>query len=317
MSLAVPTLKVRLTESRSDIPLTRELWNALADRSTASTVFQTWEWFDAWWSSFGAGHHLYFLSVHDGADVVGFAPLMMIRGRLRVRQLEFVGSPNADYQDFVDPDRRSETSSAICRFLHAERRNWDMLVLRNLPADSPTRMELITGFAQLGLGSMDTELIPCPSLCIAGHDSEVQDLIRRYSVTRKVRQLEQRGKVTYRVLDTAEEVQHCLPSFFEQHMQRRATGQVAEPIPRCQAPRVVSSHGREHGPGGLAAFFEDRVRRETGRVSLWVLFQRRPELVQAQLRPSIRRPIPRHGADPVPDRGRMQPETARTRFFRG
>ena len=226
MPPAPTTLRVRLTEARDQIPLTRAQWNALADRNATSTVFQTWEWFDAWWSSFGADRRLYFLTVHDGDDLIGFAPLMMIRGRLGLRQLEFAGSPNADYQDFVIPDRRSEAVPAICRYLHAERRHWDMLALRNLPAESPTRMELISGFAQLGLGSMDTELIICPSLCIAGHESEVRDLIGRYSVTRKVRQLEQRGQLSFRVLETAEEAQLHLPIFFQQHMQRREAAHV-------------------------------------------------------------------------------------------
>ncbi len=250
-------------------------------------------------------------------DVVGFAPLMKIRGRLGLRQLEFAGSPNADYQDFVIPDRRSEATSAICRFLHAERRNWDMLVLRNLPAESPTRMELISGFAQLGLGSMDTELITCPSLRIAGHDSEVRDLVSRYSVTRKVRQLEQRGKVEFRVLDVRRGDNASPPDLLRAAHAAAGSGTRTESVPRCQAPRVVHAHGRYHGQGGLAALFHDRVRHETGGISLWFLFQRRPELVQAQLRPSIRRSIPRHRADPVPDRGRVQPEDCVNSIFPG
>ena len=168
----------------------------------ASTVFQTWEWFDAWWSSFGAGHRLYFLSVHDGEDVIGFAPLMMIRGRLGLRQLEFVGSPNADYQDFVIPDRRCRGN---VRHLPLPARGAPELgharaaePARGIADAHGTDVRVrATWSRQHGYRTHHLPVTPHRRSRIRGQ----RDLLGRYSVTRKVRQLEHRGQVEFRVLD--------------------------------------------------------------------------------------------------------------------
>ena len=108
-------------------------------RSNAThSAFQTFEWFDTWWSAFGPRHRLFLLTIHQAGSIIGIVPLMRVRGPLGLRQLEFIGTPNADYQDLIIPERRDEAVRAVCEFLHGVRGRWDMIVLRNLPSGSPT-----------------------------------------------------------------------------------------------------------------------------------------------------------------------------------
>ncbi len=218
-------MQVRLTRCRDRLPLGRAEWNALAARNPTNTAFQTFEWFDTWWSAFGERHRLHVLTVHDGDEVVGIAPFMLIRAPVGLRQLELIGTPNADYQDLILPASRERALPAVCRFLFEERRHWDMIVLRNLPAQSPTAAEFRSCFEALGLGVTDRERQPCPTILIRNHEQDVLKSLERYSLRRRRRHLERRGPVRFRVLTTLEEIDYWLPVFFEQHVQRwRATG---------------------------------------------------------------------------------------------
>ncbi len=157
---------------------------------------------------------------------------MQVRGPLGLRQLEFTGTPNADYQDLILGSNRSESLRQICRSLHTVRRRWDMIVLRNLPEESPTRNELKAEFQRLGLGVLDMEPQPCPTLAIRGHEAECDALLARYSVRRVMRSLSKLGPLKLEMLDTADQIDQNLPLFFEQHVVRRAGTSAASPFIR-------------------------------------------------------------------------------------
>lgn len=215
-----PGMQVRLHESRDAIPLARREWNALAAGNAIDTAFQSYEWFDTWWTAFGGSHRLFLLTLHEDGVPAGFLSLMRVNGPLGLRQLEFTGAPNADYQDFVLPRRRAEAMRVLCEALEAMRGDWDMIVLRNVRADSPTLAELAGECRRLGLGLVDMERQPCPTLRIRGREKEIGGLLDKYSVRRIVRRLEQHGPARFRTLDSGDEVASELPAFFEQHVRR-------------------------------------------------------------------------------------------------
>lgn len=223
-------LEVRLTESRDNLPLTPAQWNALAAQSPTHTAFQTFEWFDAWWSAFGSNHHLFLLTVHRAGAIVGVAPLMLTRGPLGLRVLELAGTPNADYQDFLVSAAGESVFDAIVDFLVRERRRWAMVVLRNLPSQSPTVVQLHAACARRGLRVMDLERQPCPALAIRGRHAEVRQLLDRYSIRRAMKKLASRGAVRFRKLDGIEAIDRYLPMFFEQHTRRWAGSREPSPF---------------------------------------------------------------------------------------
>lgn len=220
---AAGDLSVELIEERSAVPLTAEEWNALVARNETNTVFQTYEWFDAWWRTFGRARKLFLLIVRDGDRIIGFAPLMRRRGAFGWRELAFIGSGNADYLDFVLPEQKPRALAAISSFLRSSWRRWDRLALGNIPAHSSTRAGLdasAAGTRRDGLHFVDEAQVICPTLALSANPEFAQKLIRKYSLRRPLNWFSKRGRLKFRHVKDANEVESLLPAFYEQHRRR-------------------------------------------------------------------------------------------------
>src|SRR5262245_3754930 len=191
-------LLVQLVTRRSEIPLNAEQWNALVAANETNTIFQTFEWFDAWWKSFGAGRRLFFLVVRQGERIVGFAPLMRRRSPFGWRLLEFAGTGNADYQDFVMPNDKPRQLEAVCRFLRARRFSWERLALYNVPAQSSTHAALRAASAAAGLKLVDEIRVDCPALTLGPDSTGARRLINKYSLRRPLNWFRKHGDVSFR-----------------------------------------------------------------------------------------------------------------------
>jgi CelD/BcsL family acetyltransferase involved in cellulose biosynthesis len=215
-------LNIELIEDRSAVPLTAEQWNALVARNETNTVFQTYEWFDAWWRTFGDGRRLFLLIVREQGEIVGFAPLMRSRGRFGWREIAFVGSGNADYLDFVLPVQKSRALAAICRFLRAHWHRWERLALSNIPGNSTTLASLnsiaISSNARLHI--VQERYVVCPTLALGTDPQHAQKLIRKYSLRRPLNWFSRHGTVKFRHVKSPEEIAKLLPTFYDQHRRR-------------------------------------------------------------------------------------------------
>ena len=212
--------RIELVTRRDEVPLGAEQWNALVAANETNTVFQTREWFDAWWSSFGHGKRLFLLLVRDHDAIVGFAALMLARGALGWRELRFVGAGNADYQDFVLPHDKPRALEAVCRFLCKHRWRWDRLALGNVPAQSSTLALLGSLGAKLGLYQVDEAQFSCPTMLLRADPGHARQMIEKYSVRRPYNWFSKRGTVSFRHVSSLDDVLRMLPVFFEQHRQR-------------------------------------------------------------------------------------------------
>lgn len=218
-------LHVELVTNRSAVPLSAEQWNALAAANETNTVFQTYEWFDAWWRSFGTRHELFLLVVRDGEEITGFVPLTLSRGAWGWRELRFAGAGNADYQDFVLPTAKSRAIAAVCRFLKSQWLRWDRLALSGIPSHSSTLPLLTDAAASNGLHLVDEARVTCPTLLLQENPSRARRLIDKYSLRRPHNWFSKRGTVNFRHVSSVEEVVAMLPAFFDQHRTRwRAAG---------------------------------------------------------------------------------------------
>jgi CelD/BcsL family acetyltransferase involved in cellulose biosynthesis len=83
----------------------RAEWDDLLNRSSGASVYQTWEWNEAWWRVFGEGKRLRLLEVRDAGRLVGLAPLY-VSAHLGTpfRRLAFVGTGPSDYLDVLADD---------------------------------------------------------------------------------------------------------------------------------------------------------------------------------------------------------------------
>jgi CelD/BcsL family acetyltransferase involved in cellulose biosynthesis len=121
-------------------------WRALVDRTPHASPFQTWEWCFSWWKHLGRGH-LWVLLARRPDGVAGILPLCVTRYRgLPVRQLRFLGAPQADVQDAVIADEGC--ADAFCDHLHRRHARWDFLDLSDVALASPLVSRLCEdGFA--------------------------------------------------------------------------------------------------------------------------------------------------------------------------
>lgn len=219
-------LAIELIQQRERIPLTAAQWNALVARNETNSIFQTFEWFDAWWQTFGAAHQLFFLLVKKDGDIIGFGALMLRRVSLGGRRLEFVGTGNADYQDFVLPREKQAALACICRFLRQHASRWRSARLSNIPSRSSTSTHLRAAGAGSGLHFVEGARQRCPALQLEGERRGVERLLNKYSLKRPLNWFSSRGQVRFRHIGTLGEIQALLPVFFDQHARRwRAAGQ--------------------------------------------------------------------------------------------
>jgi CelD/BcsL family acetyltransferase involved in cellulose biosynthesis len=133
---------VEIIESRSinAFELLRDEWRDLVSRCAHVTIFQTWEWNEAWWRTFGKGKHLFLLQVREGNTLVGLAPLF-ISGKVgrSLGKLGFIGTGLTDYLDIlVLEQQRAEVCSKILEYLFAFS-GFSAVDLEDLQAVSPLR----------------------------------------------------------------------------------------------------------------------------------------------------------------------------------
>jgi len=141
---------MRIVEIRTqpETPGLREAWDALLARSAAGTgsIFLTWDWFQAWWSSYAEpDFQLRLLLVYDEAGgLCAIAPLREETvGRhgqsRRVIRFAVDCSNDSEYLDFiVAADHEGGARAALAGWLEAECRRGAVHLLNELPAASPT-----------------------------------------------------------------------------------------------------------------------------------------------------------------------------------
>jgi CelD/BcsL family acetyltransferase involved in cellulose biosynthesis len=217
-------IAVELVEDRALIPLTAAQWNELVAHNETNSIFQTYEWFDAWWRTFGDAHDLFFLLLRREGKVIGFGAMMLRRMTFGMRRLEFVGTGNADYQDFVVPHDKQAALNAICAFLRTHSSRWRSAWFSNVPSHSSTLLHLHEAGSELGLHLLEEARLRCPSLQLAERQS-AEKLLKKYSLKRPLNWFSSRGEVRFRNVTSLSEIQALLPTFFEQHASRwRAAG---------------------------------------------------------------------------------------------
>jgi CelD/BcsL family acetyltransferase involved in cellulose biosynthesis len=215
---------VRVIQSLEDLLPFRAHWNRLADRSPGATVFQTFEWLEAWWRVFGDRGRLRVLLVFDADVLVAAAPLMAVETRAYGRGravLTFTGGLQTDYTDFLYAD---ETS--LRRLLETLRsaEPWDVLDLGRIPSASATvrlLAELFPGWR----GTLSVSDI-CPAYVFdAQHDGT--EVLAKKSIRRHVSGFHRAGAVDVRHLTDPLAIAPELEDFFQQHVERRSVTDVA------------------------------------------------------------------------------------------
>ncbi len=202
----------------------RARWEALLADADGASIFQCFDWHEAWWESFGAGHELQLLLVEDASEqLLAIAPMMLLRQRLlgiEQRQLMLIGTSNhaSDYADLIVARGQSRARRLLLDSIAADR-GWTTLELRNLPAGSPTATLL---GEHRGLPSPLLQFAAeAPARRLGDRAADLQAANKK-SLRRHLNGFVREGAVTLQPLDDIAAIERHIDAFFDQHRQRWA-----------------------------------------------------------------------------------------------
>jgi CelD/BcsL family acetyltransferase involved in cellulose biosynthesis len=135
------SLRVETISGEREFHALEPAWNSLMEEAGPLHPFLSYEWVRTWWDHFGAGRQLHVIVVKEGARPVALLPLMLTHGNLygeRVRRLESIGTAHTQRFDLLASGRLPEVYRTIWEVLLRQRRLWDVLILSQVPAGSPT-----------------------------------------------------------------------------------------------------------------------------------------------------------------------------------
>jgi CelD/BcsL family acetyltransferase involved in cellulose biosynthesis len=237
----VGSARVELIDDLAGFTALRSEWNGLLAESAANGPFLSWEWLHAWWTHLRGGRALRLLTVRDGGELIGVAPLALVRGPLPwLSRLEFLGTGYAgsDYLDvIVRRDREADGLEAMGRAIASHR---IALHLDHLPAGS-LASRLVGPIAAGGWRSIATPSGICPFVPLAGHSWESYlgtiGSAHRANFRRRFRSLGRQFEVRFQRASSESERAAMLSTLVELHNRRwdKRGGSTAFPTPACRA----------------------------------------------------------------------------------
>ncbi|MEA2652901.1 MAG: hypothetical protein QOI37_128 [Chloroflexota bacterium] len=252
------TLPGRLRAQRSAIAdISRDTWDALAERNPWATPFSGWAFQRAWWDAFGANAHeetLIFVPADapPGADPVAIVPLMhrhevepddaRVHTQMRhgtpialtpvpptATAIFFGASYHADYATVLAaPAELPAVAEALAAYLAepAARRPWDVVDLRRLRCGDPAADALAAAFGAREIAegwtlNVEREDV-CPVVTLPeGGDIDAYFAMlgkkERHEIRRKVRRAAAVGGIR---LDDSPDPVADLAAFVELHQKR-------------------------------------------------------------------------------------------------
>jgi len=224
---------MKVVELRQDRELQalQPAWEALLRDSASDTIFLSWEWLTAWWSSYGTPGQLRVLAAFDeSGGLRGVAPLrlqLVSRYGQRVSALSFIGdgSNDSDYLDFiVASGYEKAVMESFGGHWSKELSRGTVLLLNEIPATSPA-LPLLKAIAESqDLLWMETA-VPCGTVHLPDSWEEYLSRLQprlRTKIRSVLRHLEGRPEVRFGFCSDSEQVQRMLPLLFDLHARRWA-----------------------------------------------------------------------------------------------
>lgn len=190
-----------LRVAREDFPQLEEAWRLLLPSTGANTIFSTFDWQRIWWQHFSKAKDLYLLSVRDGDDLIGIAPLFLEKGVLCL----LGGTEVSDYLDFiVAPGQENAVYQAVLDFLGPL--PWLSLDLHCLPSQSHTLGRFVELAQARGYQVEQMVENVCPTVDLPATWEEYLSRLSkkdRHELRRKLRRLAKAGESHYYIASAA------------------------------------------------------------------------------------------------------------------
>lgn len=196
------------------------IWNRLVAESPLTHPFMTHEWISTWLECFGGHAELCILLVRADGEPIAIAPFIRTTERVygrEVRTLQLPANDHTNRGDVIVTARARDAYAAIWNFLTSESAMWDMVVLRELPADSRTLEEVSRRAKQDGIlwGRWQSEFSPSTSW-ITGWDDYVEGLPSKHlaNLRNRWKRLSALGPVGFETISAGPALAHALDEGF-------------------------------------------------------------------------------------------------------
>jgi CelD/BcsL family acetyltransferase involved in cellulose biosynthesis/peptidoglycan/xylan/chitin deacetylase (PgdA/CDA1 family) len=223
-------MKIDIVDNDEDFLSLGKRWNELLEKSESDTIFLTWEWISAWWKNYKSdGDRLFVLLAENKAgELLGIAPFYVREVRfakLRFKCIFLIGdgSSDSDYLDLITvAGREEEVIRAFSSCLAQSADKWDLALLNEIPASSPT----IALFASLSQSEgwlyRQNETLCAHTILPDSWDGYLKSLKPRFrtKVRSCIRNLEQNFEVRFSLCDRQRDLRPSLESLFQLHSRR-------------------------------------------------------------------------------------------------
>ncbi len=157
-------------------------WKALTEKCTSTTIYQTWEWNDAWWRVYHGRKKLYLLEVRHSGELIGLAPFYVSRHLgTPFRRLAFLGTGAADYLDLtVNDNFLTEVTGAVLDWLHHSR-EFDLVDMQQLRPNAIVKQAIQNDPLQSQRNPICAthQMEPCPYITLQENFKEFLDSLSK------------------------------------------------------------------------------------------------------------------------------------------
>lgn len=145
-------MEVEIIQDISKFSGMRLEWNSLLEKSSAFSVYLSWEWLFTWWETFGKtrDRQLYIITARENGELIGIAPFIKRQikafGVIDRTRVELLGTGEGEddevcsnYMDFIVTPKMEETfaKEVVNIFLSFEN-SFDEILLSSVSENSPT-----------------------------------------------------------------------------------------------------------------------------------------------------------------------------------
>ncbi len=207
-------IKVTVAEDVEGFAGLKDIWNSLTEKMPEATVFQTYGWNYTWWQAYGDDHRLLILKITSGDGTIGIAPLMITDDTV-----EFIGTPNADYSDFITT-RPEICIKAVVDYLMKNPNMWKQVDLSQIPEKSPTMKALAMELEKAGLKHRIYPIENVMSFRYEGDSAGRENFeMRRGGTIRKFMNFfNKTDGLSLACFDAPGEIREKLPEFYHSHI---------------------------------------------------------------------------------------------------
>jgi CelD/BcsL family acetyltransferase involved in cellulose biosynthesis len=142
-------VKARLITSLREFDALAPIWSDVTSEGDQTSPFLSHDWFACCWRTAGSTRHREVWLLEDSAGPVAFVPLVRWKARRRglpVRMVGFLDSPDTPFIDLPIAGALREVVNVFVKAFR-ERRDWDILSLQRIPAQSKTIQALEAALA--------------------------------------------------------------------------------------------------------------------------------------------------------------------------